>query len=150
MNNSDSLDVPGYSVVIQHIVDSLICLVHVSVQWHWPGAVRAPPLSRLWGLAALPGLPEHAAGPGRPLGPPGLSPWSPGGAAPDGHQQCLLGRGCSAGGQTQVGHEIQSLLLHTAELPCRVWDFKTGRIQCILGEGTSACLQLSKSHWIFH
>lgn len=82
-----------------HSFDSF---VRVSVQWHWPGAVRAPPLSRPRGPPALPGLPEHAAGPGRPHGPLGLSPWSPGSAAPVGHQQRLFGGGCSAGGQAQV------------------------------------------------
>lgn len=65
--------------------------------------MRAAPLSRLGEPPALPGLPEHAAGPGGSLGPPRLSPWSPGGAAPNGHQQHLLRCSCSEGGQTQVG-----------------------------------------------
>lgn len=104
---------PGYRVVT-HRCFILLPHLYVSVQWNWPGAVWAPPLSRLWGPPALPGLPEHAAGPGRPHGPLGLSSWSPGGAAPDGHQQRLFGRGCSAGGQTQVGHKARDAALRAA------------------------------------
>lgn len=79
------------------------CIVCVSLQWHWPGAVWASPLTWHGGSPALPCLQEHAAGSGCSLGPPRLSPHSPGGPAADGHQQHVISHRCCTWSQTQVG-----------------------------------------------